>query len=136
MTVVAQALSAVLALIAAIHVLWGIGLWVPIRDEAPLARTVVGAAGIERMPGAVPCALVAVALMAGITWIWLPPDGLRQLGLAAGAAIFSVRGVLAYLPVWRRLTPVQPFATLDRRLYGPLCLLLGAGFLALFIEGA
>ncbi len=128
-------LSAVLAAIAGLHVLWGFGLWVPIRDEAALARAVIGFSGARRMPGAVPCGVVAVVLL---TAAWLPwwPDGAeRTLGLAAFAGVFLARGVAAYVPSWRRLTPQEPFATLDRRWYGPLCLALGAGLAAVLWGG-
>ena len=46
----------VLALVAVVHALWGIGYWFPIRDERKLVRTVVGAMDATRMPGAIPCA--------------------------------------------------------------------------------
>ena len=39
-------LTLILGLIAAIHALWGRQIWVPIRDEEQLARTVVGAKGV------------------------------------------------------------------------------------------
>jgi hypothetical protein len=52
------------------------------------------------------------------------------LGFAAGA-VFLGRGLAAYIPAWRRVTPEQPFARLDQIAYGPLCLALGAGFLLL-----
>lgn len=53
----------VLALVAVVHALWGIGYWFPIRDERKLVRTVVGAMDATRMPGAIPCAMVAAGLI-------------------------------------------------------------------------
>ena len=38
-------------------------------------------------------------------------------------------------PFWRRLTPEQPFADRDRLYYSPFCVLIGAGFLALSLQG-
>ena len=126
----ALVLSVVLVVIAALHLLWGIGYWFPIKDEAALARAVVGAAGVERMPGAVPCALVVVALLFAIMCLWWPPSLLRSLAVGAIGPVFLVRGAVAYTAFWRRLTPMEPFATLDRRYYGPLCLAIGLGFVA------
>ncbi|MEZ5912720.1 MAG: DUF3995 domain-containing protein [Paracoccaceae bacterium] len=133
MMVLQASLTGVLALLMALHVAWGIGLWLPIRDEAALARAVVGAPGRNRMPGAVACSLVAVALFAAASVLWWSDSTRRDLALAGAAAVFLVRGLAAWLPAWRRLLPVEPFATLDRRAYGPLCLAIGAGFLAVLL---
>ena len=62
MTILATLLSAALLLPATLHMLWAIGYWTPLKDETALARATVGAPGITKMPGAVPCALVFVAL--------------------------------------------------------------------------
>jgi predicted anti-sigma-YlaC factor YlaD len=121
-------LSLILLAIAAIHILWAIGFWWPIGDEARLSATVVGAAGITRMPGAVPCALVAVALITAAWWPWYAPNAIRTPGLILLALVFAGRGAVAYTRFWRRLTPQEPFATLDQRAYGPLCLLIAALF--------
>jgi hypothetical protein len=135
MMVLAAALTTVLLLVAALHVAWGIGLWIPLTDEAALTRAAVGQRGRVTMPGAVPCALVAVALIAAAWLPWWAPGALRTAGLAGCAAVFLARGTLAYTAAWRRRVPAEPFATLDRRAYGPLCLALGAGFLALALAG-
>jgi hypothetical protein len=135
MTSVAILLSLVLGALALLHLLWAIGLWWPVADERRLVATVVGIAGAERMPGPIPCALVVVAMLSAITWIWLPDGTLRQVGLVLAATVLIIRGFLPWRPVWRRLTPQEPFATLDRRVYGPLCLALGAGFAALAASG-
>ena len=123
-------LTFVLLVIAAFHLLWAIGYWLPIADEAALARAVVGAKGVDRMPGAVPCALVVVALLFAIMCLWWPPSVLRSLAVGAVGAVFLARGAVAHTAFWRRLTPTEPFATLDRRYYGPLCLAIGIGFVA------
>ena len=122
--------SAVLIPLAVLHVLWGIGFWFPIKDETRLVRAVAGFAGATEMPGAVPCALVAVALFMAVSCLWWPPGPLRFLALAVIGVVFLVRGVAAFTPFWRKLTPVEPFATLDRTYYGPLCLAIGLGFFA------
>ena len=128
---IAFLLSAVLVVLAAFHLLWALGYWMPIRDEAALARAVLGRPGVTRMPGAVPTAAVAVALMLAAAWPWFAASPLTLLGLWVIAAVFLIRGGVPWLLAWRRLTPEEPFASLDRTLYGPLCLILGAGFLIL-----
>lgn len=128
MTLLALILTAVLVALAALHVAWGIGFWFPIRDEAGLARAVVGAPGRDRMPGAAACGIVAVALLAAASVLWWDPGLLRTLAVLGAGLVFVLRGLAAWHPAWRRLVPQQPFATLDRRVYGPLCLALGLGF--------
>lgn len=122
-------LSVALATVAALHGAWAIGLWVPIRDEARLVRTVVGAQGATRMPGPIPCAIVASGLLIIILSIGAEASGFRTVILGASGIVLVVRGGLSWLPFWRKMTPVEPFATLDRRVYGPLCLILGVGVL-------
>jgi hypothetical protein len=128
MTFLALLMTAVLLSLAGLHVLWGIGLWWPIRDERALVAAVVGVRGAERMPGPIPCALVAVALLAAAQWLWLPQGALRQAGLIIAATVFLIRGLVPWRPFWRTLTPQQPFSRLDRQFYSPLCTALGAGF--------
>ncbi len=135
MSLLAFAISSLLLIPAALHLLWAIGYWTPIRDEAQLARAVVGAPGITRMPSAVACAVVAVGLIFAALLPHLGWFPFRKLLLSLFAAIFLLRGGAAFLPVWRKLVPEQRFATLDRRFYGPLCLLVGTGFLFLTLKG-
>lgn len=120
-------LSAILAVVAGIHALWGIGFWFPIRDEERLVKCVVGAADATRMPGPIPCGLVSAALIVVVFALLAEPNLLRSLILGLSAVAFFGRGVLAWVPMWRKMTPQQPFATLDRRFYGPMCLALGLG---------
>ena len=143
MTALALILSTVLLLITALHVYWGIGgIW-PGRDPASCARAVVGFRGVDEMPS--PAASLAMALCLLLATLWppalagvfatpFPPGGLATVAVLFGL-IFLVRGVLGFLPFWRRLTPEQPFARLDRSFYSPLCLLVGLAFLLLCIRG-
>lgn len=131
MIIISIFLSAVTLAIAVIHILWGIGFWWPMWSEEVLVRAVVGFKGATRMPGPIPCGLVAVGLIFAANLPWFPYGNLRAIGLWACAAVFLSRGVFPYLPFWRRMTPQKPFATLDRTRYGPLCLLLGAGYVIL-----
>ena len=128
----AYVVSLILIVIAALHLLWALGYWFPIRDEARLARTVAGFKGIDKMPGAAACAMVVVALLFVTSALWWPAGGLRSLILVGAVLVFGLRGVAAYMPQWRRLTPEQPFATFDRRYFGPLCLFLCAGILVAY----
>lgn len=127
MTILTSSLIAVLSVVAAIHTLWGFGFWFPLRDEDRLVRAVVGAKDATRMPGPIPCGLVAGALVAVIISLTAPPSGPRDILLGLAALVLIVRGLLAWLPLWRRMAPREPFATLDRYAYGPLCLLFGLG---------
>jgi hypothetical protein len=137
-------LAAVLWLIAAIHAYWGMGGVWPARDATALARAVVGARGIKTMPGPVPCLIVALLLLAAGFWPLVMLDAITvpfvPRGLVAVAGwllmfVFLGRGIASYIPALRRFGPEQPFARYDRLFYGPLCLLIGAGFLFLLIQG-
>jgi len=143
MIVLASLLSAVLLLITALHVYWGIGgIW-PGRDAASCAGAVVGFEGMDEMPSPLACFAVAACFL--LTTLWpmaiisafatpFPPEGLVLVALVIGLT-FLARGVLGFTPQWRRLTPREPFATLDVKFYSPLCLLLGCGFLFLAAGG-
>ncbi len=132
MLVLTILLSAMLIAIAALHLLWALGCWWPVRDETSLARSVVGARGILRMPGAIQTSLVVVALLFTIRWLWLilaVDHWLVTLVGVAIAGVFLLRGAASYAGIMARLAPEEPFATLDRRWYAPLCLGLGLGIL-------
>lgn len=133
----------VLAAIAALHAAWGLGSHWPCASEEILVRTAGGTPDATKMYPPASCFVVA-ALLAGAS-VWpLFAAGLlheawpRWLTLLAGAgiaAVFVARGVAGYVPAWRRLQSAEPFATLDRRFYAPLCLFLGAGFIVLLLRG-
>ncbi|WP_332686479.1 DUF3995 domain-containing protein [Devosia sp.] len=120
------------------HLLWSFGRTWPIRTEKLLAQTVVGFRDIQRMPPRPASFAVAVAtLAAGIIALALADHdsggfALTLLGLPL-AAIFLARGAIGYTAWWADKTPEPNFRLNDRRVYSPLCLLLGAGFLALII---
>jgi len=117
-----------LFLIATLHVMWAARIWWPLGQETALARAVVGSPGIVAMPGPAVCGLAALGIAAaGTVPIW-PEGSWREWALLAAAAIFILRGLAAYVPAARRLSPEEPFATLDRRFYAPLCLILGIAF--------
>ncbi len=142
MIVLAFALSAILLLVTAAHVYWGIGGILPGKDQASCAHAVVGFEGVDEMPAPLSCFAVAACL--GLATLWpLALEGVfaspfPKEGLAATALLFALvflgRGVAGFTPAWRKLTPEQPFARLDVHYYSPLCLLLGAGFAILAIS--
>jgi len=143
MTALALILAAVLTLIAALHVYWGIGgIW-PGSDPRSCARAVVGFAGIEAMPSTfasfvVAAAIIAAALVAlALGGLFASPFDQVPLGGAALfiGLVFLGRGIAGFTPAWRRLTPEMPFARLDMRYYSPLCLLIGAGLAFLALQG-
>lgn len=128
----------VLLAVSTAHFLWSIGQTWPIRNEKLLAQTVVGFEGIERMPPRLASFAVAVAtLAAGIMALALADHDsgglpLSLLGLPL-AAVFLARGVIGYTAWWAHKTPEPNFRLNDTRVYSPLCLFLGLGFVALVI---
>lgn len=123
--------SAGLVIIAAIHLLWAVGYWWPIKDEAALARAVVGTKGITTMPGALATSLVVVALLFAAAWPWFPGGPFKSLGLFVIAVVFQIRAIASYSPMMKRATPEQPFRRLDEAYYAPLCIAFGIAFMVL-----
>jgi hypothetical protein len=136
-------LSAVVLALAALHASWGLGSHWPAMSAEALAKAAVGTSGIKRLPPPPACFAVAAVLAGVAAWPLLaagllPQAWPRWLTLLAGAgiaAVFLGRGIAGYTEAWRRRFPEQPFAHLDRRYYSPLCLALGAGYLAPVIAG-
>jgi hypothetical protein len=143
MSAVSILLALVLALLAGLHAYWGFGGVWPGTDQKSCARAVAGFRGIDRMPPpAAAFAVAAVLLAAGFVALALAgvvtlplPSGLVLLAGLAAAAVFLGRGIAGFTPAWRRLTPEMPFARNDRRWFSPLCLLVGAGFAILSLQG-
>jgi hypothetical protein len=135
--------SGIVSAIAVLHAYWGLGGVWPAASAERLAKTAVGTPGITKMPSPASCLLVAALLTGVAAWPLfatglLPEVWPRWLTLLAGAAIVAVfvgRGLAGYTPAWRSRFSEQPFARLDRLAYSPLCLGLGAGFLAVLIAG-
>jgi hypothetical protein len=136
--IIAWCIFIVLTAITAIHVAWGVGMRWPRRTEAELVTTVIGHKR-DTMPSPSQCYLAALAIfipgaialmLAGLVQTPLPP-WLVLLAGAGAASIFAGRGIAGYVPAWRALHPREPFASLDRHYYSPLCLMLAAGLAAL-----
>ncbi|MDB5537186.1 MAG: hypothetical protein JWQ65_2061 [Devosia sp.] len=120
------------------HLLWSIGRTWPIREEKLLAQTVVGTRDIQRMPPKLASFGVAVfTLISGVTALALADHdsggvSMTLLGVPF-AAIFLARGIAGYTAWFQAKTPEPNFRLNDRRVYSPLCLALGAGFLVLVV---
>ncbi len=127
-----------LLVVALAHLLWAFGATWPITSETLLAQTVVGRPGITRMPNRLLTLLIGLlTFAAGMIALALADHDsggatLSALGVVL-AAVFIARGIAGYTPGWRARYPTEPFATLDRRNYSPLCLWIGAGFLILVL---
>jgi hypothetical protein len=136
--IIAWCIFIVLTVIAAIHLAWGAGMRWPGRTEAELVTTVIGHRR-DTMPSPSQCYLAALAIftpgvialmLAGLVQTPLPP-WLVVLAGAAAALVFAGRGIAGYVPAWRARHPREPFASLDRHYYSPLCLMLAAGLAVL-----
>jgi len=136
MTFLALLATCGLIVIAAIHLLWALGYWWPIADERSLARAVVGTKGIEKMPGAVACSLVVVALMFAAAWPWFPDSALKSSGLFAIAVVFQLRAIATYSTMMKRMCPEQPFRRLNETYYAPICIAFGIIFMVLAGDAA
>jgi hypothetical protein len=119
------------------HFLWSVGRSWPIRDPAMLAPAVIGVPGVTRVPRLASFGVAVLVLVAGVFGLALADHTsggwwLNAIGLVL-AAVFLGRGAAGYTAWWQRRTPLEPFRTLDRRNYSPLCIGLGIGFLVLVI---
>ncbi|HEX7789855.1 MAG TPA: DUF3995 domain-containing protein [Afipia sp.] len=142
MSLIAFAMFVVLTSVAAMHVAWGAGIRWPCRTELDLVSMVIGYQH-HRMPSPNQCYIAALAIyvpgvlalmLAGLVDAAVPPSMVTLAGSVAALA-FAGRGIAGYLPAWRARFPREPFASLDRQFYSPLCLLLAAGFMILLFNG-
>lgn len=136
-TAAASILFLCLLTVSIAHLLWAFGSPWPIRDPDLLAKTVIGNPNIPRVPRFPSFVVAVLVLIAAIIGTALGDEqsgGLLLTIAGAGLAlVFGIRGVLGYTPAWRTRFPLEPFATLDRRIYSPLCLIVAACFAILVI---
>jgi len=133
-------LAVLLGVAGLFYVGWAAGLSFPFANEQALARSVIGRRGITQVPsrwaflylGALLFAAAIAAYLLGGYGEAVPESKpfLAPIGLLL-ALIFLTRGVAGVLPAFERAAPEEPFLSLNRRLYSPLCILAGAGFLYL-----
>lgn len=123
--------------ISLVHLMWAFGSTYPVKSEKALAQTVAGFKGIEKMPPRLASfAVSAGALFAGI-WALSMADPAPSSILTTGGIILSLvflaRGVFGYTKKWQALTPEEPFRAMDKKIYSPLCIFIGVGFLTLIL---
>jgi hypothetical protein len=116
-----------------VHFNWSRGSHWPMESEEALARAVVGD-GRRRMPGRLPCLAVSfiLCMVAIFPLCALDPASrlpVRHISVVI-AGVFVARGIAGYSPTWRQHFRDEPFATLDKRYYSPLCILLGLAYVA------
>ncbi len=132
----------VLLAISALHLAWAFGSTFPCKDRQALVRTVVGRSGAgDAMPPSLSSALVSVLIFLAALWPlmiqgWIltsVPTSLQRLGAIVLIAVFLGRGIVGLTPWFRRVLPVEPFVTLNRKYYSPLCIALGLCYLVILI---
>ncbi len=118
--------------ISMVHMLWAFGSNYPAKTEQDLARTVAGFKNIEKMPPRLASLAVSLATFFAGLWALALTDPSTSLILTGGGVVltfvFLARGLVSYTSWWRALTPEQPFARFDVKVYGPLCLFIAVGF--------
>jgi len=135
--IIASIVFVILLAVALAHLLWSIGSRWPIRDPELLAKTVIGRPGVTRVPRFISLVVAVLTFTAGIFALSLADHDagawwLTVIGVVL-AAVFLGRGVFGYSAAFQSRFSLEPFATNNRRVYSPLCLIVGAGFLILVI---
>ena len=122
-------------------IVWSRGSSWPVESEMALTTWVVGDPQMQRMPPSSLLRLIALALaLGGATALALGlelPAVLNDLAFYAGSGfcgVFALRGVCGFLPFWRKRFTGEPFATLDRTIYSPCCILIAEAFFTLLSE--
>ena len=139
---VGNSLAAALCAAALLYLLWTVGLTFPFANEQALARSIIGRRGITRVPSRLSFLYISVLLLAAAAAAFLMggfsehvPDAkpyLAPVGLLL-TLVFLARGIVGILPAFERAAPEQPYLSLNRRIYSPLCALVGVGFAFLTI---
>jgi hypothetical protein len=138
--IVGNGLALLLACTGVLYLVWSAGVTFPFSNEQSLARSLIGRRGITRVPSRAAFLYVSILLFAAAAAAFLMggyseavPQSkpfLAPVGLLL-ALVFLGRGIAGVLPAFERAAPEQPYLSLNRRLYSPLCFLAGLGFLFL-----
>lgn len=137
-SVAGRALGATgLAAVGVLHLVWAAGSPWPARDADALADAVVGSASV---PGAGPTAAVAALAIGGAAVTGgvggdRPVATLIRAGAAAALIARGLVGGVVATRILRLPAPSARFRRLDRVVYRPVCLLLGAA-VAMGMSGA
>ena len=142
MELISYAIFGILLAVSLVHIGWAFGMVWPAKTRADLVATVAGAPKGSPMPPAWLTLAVAVGIFVlGLMALWGAgvvsfgvPDGYKGLVLLGVAAVFGLRAALTYMPFGPLQAAVEPFRTLDLHYFAPLCLLLAAGYLAIYLS--
>lgn len=135
-------LTAVLGMLAILHLAWGFGFMWPGTDSVSLAERVGGVPPGRRMHPTWMCVAVALAIASGAAVIFafsapgLPTAwrGFAALAYAVLFGVFAGRGLAGFIPRFWRHTAGTPFHRLNRLYYSPLCLLIAGGMALNFLQ--
>lgn len=118
-----------LAGIGALHIAWGRGSHFPLRSRKDLATAVFAG---EEFPSTAACYVVGAALITASA-LTLGVGGRHwwaRAGVNTVAGVLAIRGVAGVTGQTKNFFPdtrgAKKFAELDRKVYGPLCLVLAA----------
>ena len=134
-------LFALLIVMAGLCAFWAQGAHWPFASAPALASWVVGDAKATGMPPPQQMRMIALWLaLAALTMLALGldlPAPLNQIATYAGAGfcvLFAIRGIIGFLPFWRRRYGGQPFAVIDGLIYSPGCILIAQIIFSLLAE--
>lgn len=134
-------LFALLIVMAGLCAFWAQGAHWPFASAPALASWVVGDAKATGMPPPQQMRMLALWLaLAALTMLALGldlPAPLNEIATYAGAGfcvLFAIRGIVGFLPFWRRRYGGQPFAVIDGLIYSPGCILIAQIIFSLLAE--
>ena len=141
MDIAAQIIAAIIGIallaLAIAYLLWSVGIMWPLRNQRLLAQSVIGTPGAERLPKSMSFGVFLITGAACIIAFAVadPSSGGAPLTALAAlcAIVFLARGAIGFTASWQERTPEEPFRSLDRKTYSPLCLGIGVGFVILVI---
>ena len=134
-------LFALLIVMAGLCAFWAQGAHWPFASAPALASWVVGDAKATGMPPPQQMRMLAFWLaLAALTMLALGldlPAPLNEIATYAGAGfcgLFAIRGIVGFLPFWRRRYGGQPFVVIDGLIYSPGCILIAQIIFSLLAE--